>query len=289
MEGRRATRRPFFTASTMTTAHSPLPSPRGVVLTLSPAFAASLLVHAAIVIALLSWVSLGDRSASADPLALAVRLVGEPQPAPPVPVAVSAPEQAAAERPDEGAALAIASVAPVEASRITPAQPAASAVLVPPPPAMASAPPASAVPLGSVDVRLQNQSLLTGLPNDLANRTTTEFPVEVARLVRMPSKPVVAYPPEALKAQRQGSVLAWVTVEANGDVEEIIIVDGDLEFANAVETALAGTRFEPAADRSGPIRFYTMLRFDFAGGSPGAAAATATVAGTESAIRASPP
>ncbi len=147
------------------------------------------------------------------------------------------------------------------------------------PPSTSTAP-ARAVPLGSVDVRLQDQALMTGLPNVLAERTTSEFPVEVLRLVRMPSRPAVAYPPEALAAQRQGSVLAWITVEADGSVEEVIIVEGEAEFAAAVEAALVATRFAPAVDRSGPIRFYTLLRFDFAGGSPAAAAAAAAEADT---------
>ena len=253
---------------------APIPRPMGA-FTLTPALAGSLLVHAAVALMLVSWLTLGDRRAGADSAALAVRLVGAVLP---IPDAAALREIVAPEPSSERAPLVTAPTPSESEVTAPPPAPAPTPVLAPPAVAATAVPIEHAVALGSVDVRLQDQLLLTGLPNALADRTTTEFPVEVVRLVRMQGKPVVAYPPDALAAQRQGHILAWVTVEADGSVEEIIIVDGELEFAATVEAALLTTRFEPAADRSGPIRFYTLLRFDFAGASPAAAGASGAAA-----------
>ena len=243
--------------------------------TLAPAFAASLTVHAVLAFALVSWVAVGDRAQFPGRESLAVLLVG-----------AAAPQSADAPSAD----LAIVAPAP-ETPRV--AEPAAQAevrIAVPPSAARdaraeaalpAAAPSANrVVSLGSVDVRLLTEAMYTGLHPVHADRAEHEFPIEIAQGVRLAAKPDVKYPEDALAARRQGFVLAFVIVDATGAVEEVSIVEGAPEFAQPVQDALLATRFRPAEDRGTPVRFYTMLRFDFVPNTPGAVPAEAAPAKT---------
>jgi TonB family protein len=89
------------------------------------------------------------------------------------------------------------------------------------------------------------------------------FPLEVESPVVLPGRLAVPYPAAALDKRREGSVLAWAIVDRQGAVEEMQVVDGTPEFADAVRATLATTRFIPARNEGAPIRFYVMLEFDF--------------------------
>lgn len=90
-----------------------------------------------------------------------------------------------------------------------------------------------------------------------------QFPVEVDASVVLPGKLEIPYPPSALNAKREGTVLAWVVVAADGTVEDVRVVEGDADFAAAVTDTLAGARFVPARDGGAPIRFYVTLEIEF--------------------------
>ncbi len=240
---------------------------------LAPAFAASLAVHAVLLLALVSWVTVGDRAQFPGRDALAVLLVGAP--APPSAEAQSGDLSIAV--PARETPLLPEPAAQVEARNALPPSAASDARAQPAPPA-AAASADRVVSLGSVDVRLLTDGMDTGLHPMHADRVGSEFPAEIAQGVRLAARPDVKYPEDALAARRQGSVLAFVVVDAKGAVEEVSIVEGAPEFAQPVQDALLATRFRPAEDRGTPVRFYTMLRFDFVPNTPGAAPAGPTLA-----------
>ena len=196
---------------------------------MAPAFAASLAVHAMLVLALVSWVAVGDRAQFPGRESLAVLLVGTSTPpssqAPSTNFAIAAP---AGETPRVAEPSA-----PVDARIAVPPSTASDAPAATAPPA--AAPSANrVVSLGTVDVRLLADDMVTSLHPVHANRAGSEFPVEIAQGVRLAAKPDVKYPEDALAARRQGSVLAFVIVDAKGAVEEVSIVEGAPEFAQPV-------------------------------------------------------
>jgi len=89
------------------------------------------------------------------------------------------------------------------------------------------------------------------------------FPAEVDSPVRLPGKLAVPYPRTALDARREGTVLAWAIVDRQGVVEEMDIVSGQGDFNEVVKETLARTRLIPARDGGATMRFYVMLKFDF--------------------------
>lgn len=93
--------------------------------------------------------------------------------------------------------------------------------------------------------------------------TLAAFPIEIDAAVVLPDRIEVPYPREALAARKEGTVLVWATIDAQGAVETVHIVEGDPEFAAAVEAALPQTRFVPARDLGVNIPFYITLEFEF--------------------------
>lgn len=232
---------------------------------MAPAFAASLAVHAVLLLALVSWVAVGDRARLPGREALAVLLVS-----PPAPPSASAPSaEYSLAVPAQATPLALAPGAPA-AARSAELPTTVSDARAATAPAAATAAASRVVSLGSVDVRLLTDGLDTGLHPIHADRVGSEFPAEIAQGVRFATRPDVKYPEDALAARRPGSVTAFVIVDAKGTVEEVSIVEGTPEFAQPVQDALLATRFRPAEDRGTPIRFYTMLRFDFVPNTRGA-------------------
>jgi hypothetical protein len=118
--------------------------------------------------------------------------------------------------------------------------------------------------MGRVDVTMPNA--LSGLPDELLYRAQGEFPVEIDQPVRLLAMPDVPYPPAALEARREDSVLAWVAVSAEGEPEEVVIAEGAPDFVGTVSEALLKARFLPAETDGRPIRFYAILRIDFRNG-----------------------
>lgn len=93
--------------------------------------------------------------------------------------------------------------------------------------------------------------------------TLAAFPVEIDAAVVLPKRIEVPYPREALAARKEGAVLVWATIDAQGAVESVHIVEGEPEFAAAVEAALPRTRFIPAHDLGVNIPYYITLEFEF--------------------------
>jgi len=234
----------------------------------------SLLVHVAVALLLATWISVGAVTPGEARMPLEIRLVAPAAPSPD-----SSPTLQTTTATVEIAP--VVTVPPAAESRPEPvgsAPPMPESVPVPPPPV--STGDSARVPLGSVAIRVDDFALFHQLSPELADRVVAEFPVEVSKTVRIRQWPVITYPDEALSAQRQGSVLAWVRVSVDGTPEEVVIVEGEPEFAATVEAALAAAQFFPAEDRGQAIPFYTAVRVDFSASSPGAAAPSSTTTST---------
>ena len=95
------------------------------------------------------------------------------------------------------------------------------------------------------------------------SRQMSEFPVEVDFPVRMNEAIRAQYPPAALAAGREDSVAVWIVVDAQGLPEEVLVTDGQEEFAAAVIAAVRAAHFVPARNNLVPIRFPLALEFRF--------------------------
>jgi TonB family protein len=104
------------------------------------------------------------------------------------------------------------------------------------------------------------------------SRQMSEFPVEVDFPVRMNEAIRALYPPAALAAGREDSVAVWIVVDAQGLPEEVLVTDGQEEFAAAVIAAVRAAHFVPARNNLVPIRFPLALEFRFAIGARNATA-----------------
>jgi TonB family protein len=162
-------------------------------------------------------------------------------------------------------------------SLITMATPAAAASL--PPPSNAPQPPAaarSALGVGSPNVQITGTALADrDRLGELLSRRMAEAPVEVDFPAR-PKAPIrVRYPEAALAARREGSVAVWVMVSPEGTPDEVTVVDGPPEFADAVVAAINEAKFVPAQNNLVPMRYALAFEFDFTLGAiaPGAIAA----------------
>ena len=224
---------------------------------LAPAALASLSVHVAIAFALAAVVSLRPFAWGYSNAALTVELVSLPAKAEvpvaavttPVPEVVSAP-MTRAEAPALPANPIPAATAPAAPAPV-PVEP------VPPRDA-----PQASLTLGQIRMA-ENYAGLSGLPEELVLRTQGEFLIEVDKLVRVVRNPEVVYPPDALKARREGTVVAWLALDREGAVMETIIVSGEPEFAAAVESALPTARFLPAENGGETVPFYLIMTFEF--------------------------
>ncbi|MFO1313823.1 MAG: TonB family protein [Burkholderiales bacterium] len=218
------------------------------------ALAASLIVHAAILVATLP----GGTSGVAPGTSIELRATLVPTPA-----RERSPEQPA-RVPPVLAALADRSPVTVPASdRLPLASPRAS--------------PATPLQgLGKAEVAaalVTDRTLLGGY----AARQMNMFPAEVDRPARPGQKIVARYPEAALAQGREEEVVVWAIVEESGTVEEVYVTQGSEEFAAEVTAAVRAARFIPAEDNLKPIRYPIALQFDFRpGGGTAAAAASRT-------------
>jgi TonB family protein len=116
----------------------------------------------------------------------------------------------------------------------------------------------------SVDQRVAAQQV-TALARlgDFAEREMNEFPREVQAPVRYQGTIEARYPPAARAQGIEGSVVAWVVVDAQANVEEIEFVEGDDVFRESVTEAIRAARFMPAADGGVGLRFPIALEFRF--------------------------
>jgi TonB family protein len=89
------------------------------------------------------------------------------------------------------------------------------------------------------------------------------FPIEVDAAVVVPDRIEIPFPRSALAARKEGAVLLWAVIDENGGVEATNVVEGDPEFAQAVEAALARTQFVPARDLGKNLRYYVTLEVEF--------------------------
>jgi len=228
---------------------------------LTPAFAASLAAHLALLVALAATFGVQPAAMRDSLPALSLMLVPQRTQAPaeaetpPAPAPVASPLRRSPETP---------AVLPPSAPRVTD-------------PATAETPPAPdavapAMPPASSDARVEfaTSAVLGRLGDALQMRSLFEFPAEIEVPVRPADAIDVQYPPAALEERREATVVAWVIVDADGRVEEISIPEGGPEFGEAVQNALLTARFLPAQDGGKPIRYFTMLEFKFRLGSSGA-------------------
>lgn len=247
------------------------------------ALGASVVCHGLLALALALWLVPGQRSSlpvSAVPLVVDLRTVPTP--------AVEATLRTSPQIPDTAAgpvALAVPT-APGVARSNAPAEPApdnlaspgrdnAVPVVAASRQSQPASPPRPAVATGTTTLDVDYAASASVALDALAARATGEdFPAEVGKPVRIKRAPTVAYPRAALERQARSSVLALVVVDERGMPEDISILEFEPEFVASAEAALRETRFDPAEDMTGlPIRFYTLVRINFLGSTPGSPAA----------------
>lgn len=118
---------------------------------------------------------------------------------------------------------------------------------------------------GRVDVTTTTTQARLG--EALQNRAMSQFPPELSKPVRLASALTMDYPPAALKAGHEGSVLAWIDVDREGSVKEVEIAEGEPEFADSVRDSLMKEHFLAAEIGGEPVEHYIILQFDFRIGS----------------------
>ncbi len=131
------------------------------------------------------------------------------------------------------------------------------------PRASAAHPPARVgVPL-DIGIRAQPLVAMARLSDEL-QRAEHPFPAEVAWPVRIRGDIEAHYPAGARDAGREGTVLLWVVVDETAKIEEIKVVEGDDEFAQAAISAVNAAQFAPASeDGDALIRYPIALEFEF--------------------------
>ncbi len=221
---------------------------------LAPALAASLVVHVAIAAALAPLAATGRTTLGIGALPLVARLVTMD------PGAGDAPSLSATPgAPSDAAAPAMAAPA-AAAVAIAPAPPSPAAA-----PAAASPPTSPALATGAPGIA-QTPGSMGLLSAPLLARIESEYPAEIDAPVQVVIAPTVAWPDGA---RRAGTVVAWIAVDAAGTVEDVV-VDGEADLGEAVRAAVLAAKFLPARNRGAPIRFFTILRFDFGVGTTAA-------------------
>ena len=226
---------------------------------LAPAALASLFVHIAIAFVLAAVVSLRPFAWGYSNAALTVELVSPPPKIEdPITTATSIPEVVNAPLTRTEPPETQANPAPPAPAPVTPVP----AAVKPEPPRDATQ---ASLTLGLIRM-VENYAALSSLPEELVLRTQGQFLIEVDKLVQVVRNPDVVYPPDALKARREGTVVAWLALSREGTVEEIIIVYGEPEFAAAVEAALPSARYLPAENGGETVPFYLIMTFEFRGG-----------------------
>jgi outer membrane biosynthesis protein TonB len=55
----------------------------------------------------------------------------------------------------------------------------------------------------------------------------------------------------------------WAVIDDQGRVDSVHVVEGDPEFAEAVEASLKAAPFAPARNLGQPVPFYVTLEFEF--------------------------
>ncbi len=97
----------------------------------------------------------------------------------------------------------------------------------------------------------------------LADAIAAEFPDPETTRPQLQQELAVAYPEDALRAHRRMVVGVLVVVDEQGKVERTAKSFDDLVFAPAVDAALQAAQFSPALRDGRPVRFWTVLVFDF--------------------------
>ena len=97
----------------------------------------------------------------------------------------------------------------------------------------------------------------------LDGETLSGFAAEIDAPPTVPEHIDVAYPRAALAARKEGAVLVWAVIDERGAVDSVHVVEGDPDFAAAVEEALPRTRFVPARNLGANVPHYVTLEFEF--------------------------
>ena len=111
-----------------------------------------------------------------------------------------------------------------------------------------------------------------GRLGDYLARQLSEFRAEIDRPVRIENPIIAGYPSIALREGREESVVVWIVVNEMGQAEEVDVIEGSPEFAQAVTVAIYAAKFLPAEQKLEPIRYPIALEFRFRLNEPGAVA-----------------
>ncbi len=97
----------------------------------------------------------------------------------------------------------------------------------------------------------------------LADAIAAEFPDPETTRPQLQQPLAVAYPEDALRAHRRMVVGVLVVVDEQGKIERTAKSFDDSVFAPAIDAALQTAQFSPALRDGHPVRFWTVLVFDF--------------------------
>jgi protein TonB len=114
---------------------------------------------------------------------------------------------------------------------------------------------------GSVTI-VPNQAYAR-IGEELDKRAHSEFEVEVQKPVRLEKAATPAYPRQALERGIEGSIVAWIVVRRDGEVDEVQVEDDASVFKDAVVAAARESRYSPAENRGHTIPHYIMLEYQF--------------------------
>jgi hypothetical protein len=89
------------------------------------------------------------------------------------------------------------------------------------------------------------------------------FPERPARRPQMMSPPVLSYPRAAIENRTPARIAAILTIDERGEIVEKLIVPNDPVFGPVVSKALEEVRFNPADTDGIPVRYWTILEFEF--------------------------
>jgi TonB family protein len=88
---------------------------------------------------------------------------------------------------------------------------------------------------------------------------------EMAEIIggKLVHKVIPKYPKQARKANMHGQVVLQAAVEANGNVNGVAIISGEVILAEEAVDAVRNWRFEPYTQNGAPVRAVQNITFDF--------------------------
>jgi outer membrane biosynthesis protein TonB len=104
-----------------------------------------------------------------------------------------------------------------------------------------------------------------------ALRLAQKYDTQVSNPPRLRGPLTVAYPPGPARAHLEARIAVLITVDDAGNIGEISLYPDEAQFGPAIRTALQSARMAPGDIRGAPIAYWTILEFVFTMRQPAAA------------------